>query len=166
MRSEDSSPRKKKLTPSEALARAYRYCAYQERSHSEVKNKLYEFGLSRNDVDELLSRLITEGFLNEERFAKAFAGGKFRMKKWGRLKIVDELERHGLTANCIRLGLKEISEDDYRDTLTDILQKKSEQLNEENEFVRRDKLSKYAIQKGFEPDLVWKMLKELFPVKK
>jgi regulatory protein len=165
MRSEESSTRKK-LTPTEALARAYRYCAFQERSHKEVKNKLYEFGLSRNDVDELLTRLITEGFLNEERFAKAFAGGKFRMKKWGRLKIVNELESHGLTANCIRSGLKEINDDDYVDTLTYILAKKSEQLTEENEFVMRDKLSRYAIQKGFEPDLVWKKLKELFPVKK
>lgn len=166
MRSEESAAKKKKLTPTEALARAYRYCAYQERSHSEVKNKLYEFGLSRNDVDDLLSRLITEGFLNEERFARAFTGGKFRMKNWGRLKIVSELEAHGLTSNCIRLGLKEMSEDDYRDTLNKILVKKSDQLTEENEFVKRDKLSKYAIQKGFEPDLVWKILKELFPVKK
>jgi regulatory protein len=166
MRSEESGARKRKLTPTEAFARACRYCAYQERSHSEVKNKLYEFGLSKNDVDELLSRLITEGFLNEERFAKAFAGGKFRMKSWGRLKIVNELEAHGLTSNCIRSGLKEINDDDYRETLINILRKKSDQLVEENEFLRRDKLSKYAIQKGFEPDLVWKILKELFPVKK
>jgi regulatory protein len=166
MRSEESGIGKKKLTSTEAFARACRYCAYQERSHSEVKNKLYEFGLSRSDVDELLSRLITDGFLNEERFAKAFAGGKFRMKNWGRLKIVSELEAHGLTPNCIRSGLKEINDDDYRETLINILRKKSDQLLEENEFVRRDKLSKYAIQKGFEPDLVWKTLKELFPVKK
>ncbi len=157
---------KKKLTPAEALSKAYRYCAYQERSHSEVRNKLYELGLSRPDVDELLSQLITEGFLNEERFAKAFAGGKFRMKKWGRLKIANELEAHGLTANCIRAGLKEIGEQDYRAALADILKRKSEQLLGENEFVMRDKLSKYAIQKGFEPDLVWQLLKELFPVRK
>lgn len=166
MRSEESAAKRKRLTPAEALGSAYRYCAYQERSHREVKNKLYEYGLSTADVDELLSRLITEGFLNEERFAKAFAGGKFRMKKWGRLKIVSELEAHGLTANCIRLGLKEINPDDYLETLSSVLKKKSEQLNEENEFVHRDKLSKYAIQKGFEPDLVWKVVKELFPVKK
>jgi regulatory protein len=157
---------RKKLTPSEALTRMYRYCAYQERCHSEAKKKLYEFGLSRDDVDELLSRLITEGFLNEERFAKAFAGGKFRMKKWGRLKIVNELEGHGLTANCIRLGLKEIDEEDYYKTLGDLLRKKSDQLTEDNDFVRRDKISKYAIQKGFEPDLVWRLVKEIFPLRK
>ena len=161
-----SAGSKKTYTPADALARAYRYCAYQERSHSEVRNKLYELGLSRNDVEETLSRLITEGFLNEERFAKAFAGGKFRMKKWGRLKIVNELEGHGLTANCIRSGLKEIDDDDYRATLKELLQKKSAHLSEENEFVRRDKVSKYAIQKGFEPDLVWLLLKELLPVRR
>jgi regulatory protein len=165
MRSDEIFKRKR-LTPSEALGRMYRYCAYQERSHSEAKNRLYEFGLSRDDVDDLLTRLITEGFLNEERFAKAFAGGKFRIKKWGRIKIVNELESHGLTANCIRSGLKEIDDQDYLETLRNLLRKKSELLTEENEFAYRDKLSKYAIQKGFEPDLVWKLIKEIFPVRK
>ena len=162
----DEGYNRKRLTPSEALGRMYRYCAYQERSHSEAKSRLYEFGLSRDEVDELLTRLITEGFLNEERFAKAFAGGKFRIKKWGRIKIVNELEGRGLTANCIRAGLKEIDDEDYIDTLRDVLRKKSEVLPNENEFVFRDKLSKYAIQKGYEPDLVWKLIKEVFPVKR
>lgn len=140
----------------------YRYCAYQERSHHEVRNKLFELGLPGSEIDELLSRLITEGFLNEERFAKAFAGGKFRMKKWGRIKIVNELEARGLTKNCIRAGLKEIDEDDYRKTLIGLLEKKSAQVAGQNEFVRRDKISKYAIQKGFEPELVWSMIKSNF----
>src|SRR5579871_6478535 len=89
----------------DALSKIYRYCAYQERSHREVKNKLFEYGLYSNQVDEIVSRLITEGFLNEERFAKAFAGGKFRMLKWGRIKIEQELEREGLTPRCIARGL-------------------------------------------------------------
>src|SRR6478736_2106800 len=96
-----SGNKKKSYTVSESIARIYRYCAYQERSHQEVKNKLYEFGLTTDEVDELLSKMITEGFLNEERFAKAFAGGKFRIKKWGRLKIVRELESQGLTKRNI-----------------------------------------------------------------
>lgn len=153
---------KKKLSPPEALAKMYRYCAYQERSHQEVKNKLFELGLRQNEGDEIVSRLITEGFLNEERFAKAFAGGKFRMKKWGRLKIMNELEAKGLTKNCIKSGLKEIDEDDYRKTLTALLTKKSLDLDENNQFVKKDKLSKYAIQKGFEPDLVWSIIKAEF----
>ena len=159
---QESSRNKKRSTPSEALAKLHRYCAYQERSHQEARNKLFELGLYASEVDEVLSQLITDGFLNEERFAKAFAGGRFRMKKWGRLKIVNELEAKGLTRNCIKAGLKEIDETDYHKTLADLLEKKSEQLAEPNEFVRRDKLSKYAIQKGFEPELVWTLLKEKF----
>jgi regulatory protein len=153
----------KKITPIEAKGKIQRYCAYQERSHQEVRNKLYSFGLYSDEVDQLLTDLITDGFLNEERFAKAFAGGKFRMKKWGRIKIVNALEAHGLSKNCIRIGVKEIDTNDYITTLESILQKKSEEIDEENIFAKRDKLSKYAIQKGYEPELVWKTLKELFP---
>jgi regulatory protein len=150
----------KRLTPQEALARMYRYCAYQERSHLEVKNKLYTFGLYKGEVEELITRLITEGFLNEERFAKAFAGGKFRMQKWGRIKILHELEARGLTKNCIKAGLREIDENDYRNTLQDLLHKKAAQIREEDPFIKRDQLARYAIQKGFEPELVWQLLKQ------
>ena len=152
---------RKKLTPEQAKQKALRYCAYQERSHQEVKNKLYEMGLYSSEVDELLTYLITEGFLNEERFAKAFTGGKFRIKKWGRIKIIHALESRGLTKNCIRIGIKEIEEEDYYQTLTELLKSKIAELDESNIFVLRDKASKFAILKGYEPDLVWKVLKEL-----
>lgn len=153
----------KKVTPIEAKAKIQRYCAYQERCHQEVKNKLYEYGLYSSEVDELLSELITDGFLNEERYAKAFAGGKFRMKKWGRIKITHALEAHGLSKTCIRIGLQEISAEDYSLTLTNLLEKKSTEIDTENIFEKRDKLSKYAIQKGYEPELVWQTLKRLIP---
>lgn len=152
---------KKKPSTTEAKQNIYRYCAYQERSHKEVRNKLYEYGLYRDEVEELLSALITEGFLNEERFAKAFAGGKFRMQRWGKIKIVNELEARGLTANCIKIGMKEIEDADYIQTLREVLERKLNQLDEENAFVKRDKLARYAIQKGFEPDLVWPEVKAL-----
>lgn len=154
---------KKSLTAEQVKQKALRYCAYQERSHQEVKNKLYELGLRSSEVDEMLSYLIVEGFLNEERFAKAFAGGKFRVKKWGRMKIVHALESKGLTKNCIRIGLKEIEEADYLNTLEELLKTKISELSESNTFVLRDKVSKYAIQKGFEPDLVWDTLKAILP---
>lgn len=154
---------RKKLTAEQAKQKALRYCAYQERSHQEVKNKLYEMGLYSSEADEVLTYLITEGFLNEERFAKAFTGGKFRMKKWGRIKITHALESKGLTRNCIRIGLKEIEEEDYYQTLTGLLKSKISELAESNSFVLRDKASKFAILKGYEPDLVWKVLKELLP---
>lgn len=150
---------KKRLSPQEARQKIYRYCAYQERSHAEVKDKLYGFGLFKDEVEEILSHLIAENYLNEERFARAFAGGKFRMKKWGRIKIVHELEAKGLTPNCIRLGLKEIDQQEYEKVLHDLLSKKSDLVDETNLFVKRDQLARFAIQKGFEPDLVWKILK-------
>ena len=153
----------KKLTLDQAKQKALRYCAYQERSHQEVKNKLFELGIQSSVVDELLAYLITEGFLNEERFAKVFAGGKFRIKKWGRIKITRTLENKGLTKNCIRIGLKEIEEADYHQTLENLLTSKISNLQESNKFVARDKASKYAIQHGYEPDLVWDMLRKLLP---
>lgn len=153
--------KKKSFSVSESLARIYRYCAYQERSHQEVKNKLYEFGLTTDEVEELLTKMITEGFLNEERFAKAFAGGKFRVKKWGRLKIIRELEAQGLTKKCINRGLGEIELSDYRKTLKNLLIKKAEQTEEDNLFKKRDKVAKYAIGKGYEPEMVWEMIKDL-----
>src|ERR1051325_741378 len=114
----DTEPKKKRTyNPAGAFLKISHYCAYQERSHKEVRNKLYEYGLHKNEVEELVTRLITEGFLNEERFAKAFAGGKFRIKKWGRNKIVYELEALGVTPRCVRAGLKEIDESEYRKTL-------------------------------------------------
>jgi regulatory protein len=149
----------KKLTVGEAKQKIYNYCVYQERTHLEVKNRLYKFGLHTNEVDELLSHLIVEGYLNEERFAKAFAGGKFRLKKWGRLKIINELESRGLTNNCIRSGMKEIEEADYERTLQTLLLKKADLLSDDDRFAKRDKLARFGIQKGFESELVWKMVK-------
>lgn len=151
----------KKLSPLEAKQKIQHYCAYQERAHKEVRDKLYGYGLYKREVDEILSDLITEGFLNEERFAKAFAGGKFRIKHWGRVKIINELESKGLTTNCITIGLKEIDEHDYIKTLQKILNKKLHHLTEQNNFIKRDKLAKYALQKGYESELVWKEVKVL-----
>ncbi|MCW5912420.1 MAG: RecX family transcriptional regulator [Cyclobacteriaceae bacterium] len=159
----DEQPARKKYTPAEALAKIQRYCAYQERSHKEVKAKLFEYGLPVNQADELLSQLITDGFLNEQRFAKAYAGGKFRMKKWGRLKIKNELEFLGLTKNCINLGLKEIDARDYTKTLKQLLVKKAGSVTEENPYRKRDKIARFAIAKGYEPDLVWEQLRDILP---
>lgn len=151
--------RKRKLTPQQALQKIYHYCAYQERSHKEVRSKLYDYGLWGSEVEDLLTRLITEDFLNEERFAKSYAGGKFRMKKWGRRKIEMELENHGLTTRCIRIGMKEIDEQEYKQTLHTLLEKKWDAIEEENLFKKKDKVARHAIMKGFEPDLVWGIIK-------
>jgi regulatory protein len=154
------SGKKKRYSPKEALLKIQHYCAYQERSHKEVKNKLYTYGLYSTEVDQILSQLITDGFLNEERFAKAFAGGKFRMKKWGRLKIKNELEHLGLTKNCIQRGLKEIELTDYSKTLKELLKKKWGEVKEENPFKKRDKVARFAISKGYEAEMVWEYLRD------
>jgi len=156
------SARKKTLSPSEALAKIYRYCAYQERSHQEVKAKLFEYGLRSGEVDEILSRLIVEGFLNEERYARAFAGGKFRMMKWGRHKIQRELELAGLTPKCIARGLAEIDQKEYQKTLVSLIKKKSSQTSEADPFKRKNNLARFAIGKGYEPELVWDVIREIF----
>jgi regulatory protein len=153
----------KHVTPQEGRKKIERYCAYQERHHQEVRQKLFSYGLYKDDVEEIITSLITDGFLNEERYAKAYAGGKFRMKKWGRLKITNALENKGLSNNCIRLGMKEIDEADYLKTLHQILEHKAKMISDENLYVKRDKLSKFAIAKGYEPDLTWKMIRALLP---
>lgn len=151
------------LTAQQAKQKIERYCAYQERSHQEVRNKLYSFGLYRDDVEEMLSGLVTDGYLNEERFAKAFAGGKFRMKKWGRNKIAHALEGKGVSQNCIRIGLEVIDDQEYLVTLRALLKNKASELEEDNIYVSRDHLSRFAIRKGYEPDLVWREVDVLLP---
>jgi len=160
---ESNKKRKIKLTPAEALPKIQKYCAYQERSHKEVRNKLFEYNLWPSEVEEIISSLITNNFLNEERFAKAYAGGKFRIKKWGRLKIVNELNRQGLTERCIAKGLKEIDSSDYLKTLRSILKKKAIEVKETNSFIKRNKVAKFAISKGYESDVVWEYVKDIIP---
>jgi len=153
--------KKKRYTPLEAYPRICRYCAYQERSHKEVRNKLFTYGLFPSEVDEMISRLITDGFLNEERFARAFAGGKFRMQKWGRHKITRALQAHGLNNRCIQRGLQEIDGASYSKTLKALLVKKLAALNEPDPFRARQKAGMFAIGKGYEPERVWTMLRDL-----
>jgi regulatory protein len=156
-----SKNQESKITVAEALGKIQRYCAYQERAHQEVKYKLHSYGLSSDEVDEIISRLITDNFVNEERFAKAFAGGKFRIKKWGRNKIEHELESLGLTKNCISRGLKEIDPSDYTKALRALLNKKAQEISEENPYAKRNKVARFAIAKGYEPELVWEIVKDL-----
>jgi regulatory protein len=135
----------------QALQKIRHYCGYQERCHAEVKEKLYSFGLYKQDVEELIASLIEENYLNEERFARHFAGGKFRIKQWGRKRIEYELKQKKLSDYCIKKGLKEINEADYKQTLQKLAVQKWKALSEEqNIFSRRKKLSDYLHQKGYE----------------
>lgn len=144
----------------QALKKAMQYCAYQERSHAEVREKLYGYGLGTAEVDELLARLISENFLNEERYAIAFAGGKFRMKQWGRQKIRYALRMRNVSDYCIRKALSSIDPDEYEQLLEKLfLAKKKTLSSEKNIFIKKAKTRAYLIQKGFEADMVDELIR-------
>jgi len=150
--------RTQRLSKEQALQKLRHFCAYQERCHQEVKEKLYGFGLHKTETEEVLSLLIEDNYLDEERFAIQFAGGKFRMKHWGKRKIEAELKARQVSAYCIRKGLAQISEDDYGKTLAKLTSDKFKGLSGEDAFTARGKTTAYLLQKGYEPDLVAKAI--------
>lgn len=141
----------------EAKIKAGNYCAYQERTQQEVRNKLYNLGLYSDEVEEVLTELITENFVNEERYAKAFARGKFRYKQWGRKKITYALKQKKISTYCIDQALHEISEEEYEQEILRLIEKKSSQLSGDV-FIVKNKIARYLIGKGFEQELVWSFL--------
>jgi regulatory protein len=147
------------VTKEQALQKIKHYCGYQERCHAEVKEKLYSFGLWKKDVDALISELIEQNYLNEERFARLFAGGKFRMKQWGRIKIRHELKQKHVSEYCIKTALKEIADNDYRKTLQKLATAKWKTLKGEKKiFIKKGKTSTYLLQKGYESNLINEIL--------
>jgi regulatory protein len=156
---EEKKP-KKKLTPNQAIIKAQMSCAYQERCQQEMRDKLYEWGLHSNEVENIIAVLISTNFLNEERFAKAFAGGKFRIKKWGKVKIKIELKKRKISDYCIRKGLAEIDDIEYIKTLKDILSKKLKENTKGKIQIRNYKAAQYAQSRGFEGDLIWDIIKQ------
>lgn len=145
---------KKHLTKEQAIQKLRQYCAYQERSHSEVKQKLWDLGVWRSEHDEIIASLIEDDYLNEERFAKAFVGGKFRMKDWGRKKIYYGLKEKGISDYLIKRAMKEIEEEQYQKSLRNLAEKKFESLKGEQYLVRKKKTMDYLLQKGYELELV------------
>ena len=145
---------KKHLTKEQALQKLKQYCGYQERCHSEVQQKLYDLGVWKSDHDEIIASLIEENYLNEERFAIAFAGGKWRMKHWGRVKIKYELKAKKLSEYCIKKALQQIDEEEYRAVLQKLAAEKYAGLKSEQYLVRKKKTMDYLLNKGFEPELV------------
>jgi regulatory protein len=150
------------LSKEQALQKLRQYCAYQERSHSEVKEKLYSFGLHKKEVEESVAQLIEENYLNEERFAIQFAGGKFRMKNWGRVKIRHALKQRQITEYCIKKAMKQIDDEAYNTTLQKLAGQKWATLKtEKNMFVKKRKVMDFLLQKGYESDLVQEVIKSL-----
>jgi regulatory protein len=152
---------KKQLTKEQALQKLKHYCGYQERCHSEVRDKLYELGVRRKEHDEITATLIEEGYLNEERFAIAFAGGKFRIKQWGRVRIKHELKQKQVSDYSIRKALSKIDEEQYLDVLKKLTADKYDSLKREQWLVRKKKTIDYLLQKGYESNLVQQAIESL-----
>lgn len=142
----------------DALNKAAMFCAYQERTQQEVRDRLKEWGVLGDDAEEVIAELIQQNYLNEERFAKSFAGGKFRVKGWGRRKIKQHLQQRGISGHNLDQAMKEIAPDDYRDTLTALLAKKRQTIRDDNPLVVKQKLVRYALSKGYESDLIFAVL--------
>jgi regulatory protein len=153
---------KKYWSMAEAKVRIAAFCAYQERYQQEVRNKLQERGIYGDEAEELIAYLISEGYLSEERFAQAFVRGKFRMKKWGRNKILQELKMRQISPNCIKSGMKEIEGDEYWETLLQLVEKKASQIRESDDFKKRYKTHQYLMGRGFENDLIQSAIETVF----
>ncbi len=150
------------FTPQQSIAKIKQYCAYQERCHAEVKDKLYSYGLHRKEVDQIMADLISENYLNEERFAIHHAGGKFRMKHWGRNKIKQSLKQRQVSDYCIKKALKEINDADYIKTFEKLAEQKMKTLrSEKNIFIKKRKLQDFLLMKGYETDLVHKEVSKI-----
>ncbi|KAA0989989.1 regulatory protein RecX [Dyadobacter aurulentus] len=142
------------------LQKAASYCVYQERTQEEVRQRLRKWNVWGDEADEIIAELISQNYLSEERFAKTFAGGKFRVKNWGRIKIKQELQRRGISKYSLDQGMAEIKDETYIATLKQLLEKKKALLErtETNPLVLKQKLARYALAKGYESELVWKEL--------
>lgn len=139
------------------LNKIQRYCAYQDRCHQEVRSKLLSMKVYGEELEELIGDLIQEGFLNEERYAKSYVRGKFRIKKWGRVKIEQNLKQKNISAYCIKQGLMEISEKDYATALDALIHQEVRKLTPP---INKIKLTKKIMLKGYEYPLILEALKK------
>ena len=151
----------KSYTVDEALQKLMHFCAYRDRSQKEVEDKLDSLRMIPEAKEKIIIKLMDDGFLNEERFARSFVRGKFRIKKWGRIKITQELKKRGISSPIIKLGLSEINEKDYLKSLYEIAEKKLERIDEPNAFKKKGKLADHLLRKGYETSLVFNCVNDL-----
>ena len=149
---------KKSITISEAKKNIEHYCAYQERCHKEVVNKLKDLGIIQNAIDVIVTDLIQNNYLNETRFAQSFARGKFKIKKWGKVKIHRELNKRKISEYNIKMGMKEISESDYEETFNKLLDKKVLELSHLSESEQKRKIFNYLSYRGWEVEKIFEGL--------
>jgi len=145
---------KKRLTKEQVLQKLRFYCRYQQRCQSEVKEKLFELGVNKKDHDELITELVKENCLNDERFAVAFASGRFKLKQWGRKKIQKGLREKRVSDEIAQKALDQINKKEYRAILNKLAKERYAALKHEQHVVRKKKTMDYLMQKGYELDLV------------
>ena len=145
----------------EAIQKIEHYCAYQERCHEEVEQKLWSMKMTSEEIATIISHLINENFLNEERFACSFARGKHRIKQWGKIRITNELKFRGINQTLINIALKEISAEEYYSTFDSLSTRHWESIRETNSLKKRKKFCDYLLRRGYESNLVYEKLKEL-----
>jgi len=148
------------VSKQQALEKLEHYCIYQDRCQQEVKQKLYKLGIYGNDAADILIELIQHNFVNEERFAKAYVSGKYKLKRWGRLMIVNKLKAKGISAFCIDIALKEIDEERYLENLQYLIDKKKPTIKANRAYQVNQKLATYLTGKGYESELIWRLLNE------
>ena len=152
---------KKSITISEAKKNIEHYCAYQERCHKEVVNKLKDLGIIQNAIDVIVTDLIQNNYLNETRFAQSFARGKFKIKKWGKVKIHRELNKREISEYNIKMGMKEISDSDYEETFNKLLDKKLSELSHLSESEKKRKIFNYLSYRGWEVEKIFEALRKI-----
>ena len=145
----------------EAINKIENYCAYQERCHEEVIQKLRSMKMDSTEIDTIIVHLISANFLNEERFACSFARGKHRIKFWGKIRIVNELKFRKITQYNINLALKEIDPEEYLSTFHTVAERNWESILETNNLKKRKKFCDYLLRKGFESNLIYEKVKDL-----
>ncbi|MBT8232591.1 MAG: RecX family transcriptional regulator [Saprospiraceae bacterium] len=144
-----------------ALLKLQRYCAYQDRCHQEVRSKLLSIKVYGDDLEQVMSELIRDDYLNEERFAKSYSRGKFRIKKWGKVKILQGLKARHISDYCIKKGMAEIEDDEYRETIKLVLLNQMDRNTHLKPYLAKDKAIKYAISRGFETEIVYEVVKDI-----
>lgn len=152
---------KQVYTISQAFEKATRYCAMQDRCQQEVLSKLRKWGMNAEESGEVLALLITENYVNDERFARAYVRGKFNQNDWGRMKIVQGLKAKGISESCIALALTELDAMPYKEKLTRLAERKWKAEAKETEKKQTEKTARYLLSRGFESDIVWNIIKRL-----
>ncbi len=149
-------------TAEQALEALQHYCAYQDRCHKEAREKLYGLGFGGEEGEAVIAQLIQEKYLDEERFARSYARGKFKMKRWGRYRIRRELKFRQLSDYCIRKAMTEIDDTEYYATLCNELERRHAlEKPGQHPYLKRRKLADYMVKRGFESGLVWQALDDL-----